>query len=140
MTVLKRFVPNRASNLPAATKEHPMNPTRSLVCTALILVSAAIALPGCNRESQANAWATYEQYAEEEAALKRAAWATYEEEQAEEARRKQAAWERWEIGQARDEAQIERFEAILNKWEEQAARYDRILAAMEKQAAPRTPE
>ena len=102
----------------------------ALLCAA----ATGLPLPAAAQNPEADAWALYQQQAQEEARLKQEAWAKYEKEQAEEARRKEASWATWDQQVAKDAEHQARFDKLLTRWEEQAARYDRILDAMEKQA------
>ena len=102
----------------------------ALLCAA----ATGLPLPAAAQNPEADAWALYQQQAQEEARLKQEAWAKYEKEQAEEARRKEASWATWDQQVAKDAEHQARFDKLLIRWEEQAARYDRILDAMEKQA------
>ena len=104
-----------------------------IVGAALIAAFAGMALPGCSRESQADAWAEYNRQAQEETRLKKEAWTQYQKEMDEETRRKKEAWATFDEQLEKDGELQDRYEKVIAKWEEQAARFDRVLDAMEKQ-------
>ena len=111
-----------------------MKQSTPILIALLCATAAALPRPAAAQATEADAWALYQQQAQEEARLKQEAWAKYEQEQEAEARRKEASWAKWDEQQAKDTEHQARFDKLLTRWEEQAARYDRILDAMEKQA------